>query len=157
MRGTFSDLFYDSLSPVDLVFSDERTYWAIFNLKADKHLMNSYGVFSSGAFISIVDLMLIVATRCNNPYTKRIVTAHLEMDLLNVVRQGEALRVETSVYKTGKFLNFGSVLFINENKRVVARGSAICSCLYPKEGESAQSWVSGNARLFNPFLFLIIL
>ena len=97
--------------------------------------MNSYGVLSSGAFVSIVDLMLIVATRCNNPYTKQIVTAHLDMDLLNVVRQGEALRVEAIVYKTGKFLNFGSVLFINENEKVVARGSAICSCIYPKEEE----------------------
>ncbi len=59
------------------------------------------------------------------------------MDLVKVVRTGENIRIEAVIYKTGKYLNFGNALFINEREELVAKGSAVGSCVYTKEEEEA--------------------
>lgn len=122
--------------PIDLVMRDRRSYRAIYRLKADKSLLNAYGVFHSGAFAMVTDLAVVIACRINNKYTQKIVTAHLDMDLLKVVRQDENIRVEAVIYKTGKYLNFGNVLFINDKEELVAKGSVVGSCVYTKEEEA---------------------
>lgn len=135
-RGTFTDKFYECLKPVDLVYQNRRSFRAIYKLKADRSFINAYGVFHSGAFATIIDLTVIGACRCNNKHTDRIVTAHLDMDLLKVVKPEEEIRVEAVIYKTGKYLNFGNALFINEKEELVAKGSAVGSCVYTKEYEA---------------------
>lgn len=84
--GTFTDKLYSCLQPIDLVYDNPRSYRAIYELKADKHFLNTYGFIHSGAFATIIDVTVVGAFRCSNKYTSKIVTAHLEMDLLKEVR-----------------------------------------------------------------------
>ena len=121
---------------MDIVKVNNNTK-ATYRMVADPQLLNALGVFHSGAFATLVDVSVMIACRAVTPHTKKIVTAHLTMDLLKVVRPKEELRIEILVHKTGKFLNFGDAHFFNEKEELVAKGMIVGSCVYSKQERAA--------------------
>ena len=75
----------------------------------------------------------MIACRARNPYSSQSLTAHLDLDILQVTPIGEDIKVETIVYKTGKFLSFGNVLFYNSQDKIIAKGSVVGHNIYSKD------------------------
>ena len=61
----------------------------MYNLKTSDVFKNSYGILHSGALATILDLTGMIACRARNPYTSKSLTAHLDLDILQVLPVGE--------------------------------------------------------------------